>query len=170
VILRREHPGDRDAMFAVHAAAFARPDADVAPEAVLVDDLRDAGDIVAGLSIVALVAEQVVGHVVCSRARVDDVAVLGLGPLGVLPAHQRRGVGSALVHGVLAAADALDEPVVVLLGDPGYYRRFGFEPAVPLGVVPPVPEWEPYWQLRRLRAWGDGVRGAFRYAPGFDRV
>jgi putative acetyltransferase len=71
---------------------------------------------------------------------------------------------------VLAAADALDEPMVVLLGDPGYYSRFGFEPALPAGVVPPVAEWEPYWQLRRLRAWREGLRGEFRYAPAFDRV
>jgi putative acetyltransferase len=170
VILRREQQGDRASIFDVHAAAFVRPDQQVAAEALLVDDLRSAGDIVAGLSIVALRDTQVVGHVVCSRAWVAGAPVLGLGPLGVAPAYQRGGVGSALVHGVLAAADALDEPMVVLLGDPAYYARFGFEPAVPAGVVPPVAEWVPYWQLRRLHTWRGNLRGEFRYAPAFNRV
>ncbi|HEY3750045.1 MAG TPA: GNAT family N-acetyltransferase [Pseudonocardiaceae bacterium] len=53
-----------------------------------------------------------VGHVLVTRAHVDSSPVLGLGPLSVHPDHQRRGVGSALVHAVLAAADALDEPLV----------------------------------------------------------
>lgn len=126
VILRRETPIDRAAILAVHAAAFAHPEKIVSPEARLVDELRHDGDIVSGLSIVAEANSVVVGHVVCSRARIEDSASLGLGPLGVLPAHQRRGVGHPLMHAVLAAADALDEPAVVLLGDPGYYRRFGF--------------------------------------------
>ena len=170
MILRREQPGDEAAIFGVHAAAFARPNVDIAPEAPLVDELRATRDIVAGLSIVALVGDRLVGHVVCSRATIDGSAALGLGPLGVLPPHQRRGVGSALVHAVLAAADALDEPVVVLLGDPGYYRRFGFVPALPLGVQPPDPDWAPHFQLRQLTGWDAGLRGPFRYAPAFEGV
>jgi putative acetyltransferase len=73
------------------------------------------------------------------------------------------------VHAVLAAADALDAPEVVLLGDPAYYGRFGFVLAVPLGVLPPDPAWAPHWQIRTLTAW-DGAAGPFRYAPAFDRL
>ncbi len=169
VILRRELPSDRAAVREVHARAFARPDQDVAPEAVLVEGLRDDGDVVPGLSIVAEVDGGVVGHVVCSRARIGGAPSLGLGPLGVLPEHQRRGVGLALVHGVLAAADALGASEVVLLGDPGYYSRFGFVLAVPLGVLPPDPAWSEHFQLRTLTAWA-GVTGTFRYAPAFERL
>jgi putative acetyltransferase len=170
VILRREQPGDEATIFDVHAAAFARPNTEVAPEAPLVDELRSAGDIIAGLSIVALVGDRIVGHTVCSRATIEGAAALGLGPLGVLPTYQQRGVGKALVHAVLAAADALDEPVVVLLGDPAYYQRFGFVLAEPLGVQPPDPDWAPHFQLRQLTAWETGLRGSFRYAPAFDGV
>ena len=169
MILRRELPSDRAAVHEVHARAFTRPGEDVAPEAVLVDGLRDDGDVVPGLSIVAELNGRVVGHVVCSPARIGDRASLGLGPLGVLPAHQRRGVGSALVHGVLAAADALGAGEVVLLGDPGYYSRFGFVLAATLGITPPEPTWAPHFQVRTLTAWS-GAGGAFRYAPAFERL
>jgi putative acetyltransferase len=171
MILRRELPADRDAVRQVHLRAFARPGVDVAPEATLVDELRDDGDIVPGLSIVAEAdgGGGAVGHVVCSRARIGERPSLGLGPLGVLPEHQRRGVGSALMHGVLAAADALAAGEVVLLGSPNYYSRFGFVLAAPLGISPPEPGWAPHFQVRRLTTW-DGVSGPFRYAPAFDRL
>jgi len=173
VILRRELPADSDALREVHARAFARPGQDVAPEAILVDGLRAGGDVVPGLSIVAEADRSdgggVVGHVVCSRARIGGRPSLGLGPLGVLPAHQRRGVGTALMHGVLAAADALGASEVVLLGDPAYYARFGFVLAAPLGITPPEPAWAPHFQVRPLTAW-DAASGPFRYAPAFDRL
>jgi putative acetyltransferase len=97
-------------------------------------------------------------------------ASVGLGPLGVLPTYQRRGMGQALIHGVLAAADALDEPAVVLLGDPGYYRRFGFQAAQPLGILPTDPSWAEHFQVRPLNAWDGSLRGTFRYAKAFDAL
>jgi predicted N-acetyltransferase YhbS len=96
--------------------------------------------------------------------------VLGLGPLGVRPARQRSGVGTVLVHALLAVAEAAGEQLIALLGSPDYYRRFGFLPAAPLGVRPPEPAWGAPFQLRRLSAWDDGLAGAFRYAPAFDRL
>jgi putative acetyltransferase len=165
VLLRREQPADRAAIFAVHHKAF-----DNLAEPRLVDDLRDDGDIVAALSLVATFDDEVVGHVVCSPATVDERPSLGLGPLGVLPAHQRRGVGQALMHGVLAAADALGEPAVVLLGDPAYYRRFGFVLAETVWIAPPEPRWAPHFQVRKLSNWDDTLRGTFRYARAFDRL
>lgn len=170
MILRRELPRDGEAVRAVHAAAFARDDGGVPPEAVLVDALRSDGDIVPALSLVAERDGQVAGHVVCSRADIDGRPVLGLGPLGVLPAHQRRGVGRALMHGVLAAADALDEPCACLLGSVRYYAQFGFVLSHRLGVEPPDPAWREDFQIRRLTAWTDGIAGRFRYARAFDLV
>ena len=170
MILRRELPGDRAAVAAVHLAAFARPDTEDVPEARLVSDLHDDGSVIPGLSLVAMLGGDVVGHVMCSRASVDDKPCLGLGPIGVLPPRQRCGVGLALMHGALAAADALNEPAVVLLGDPGYYRRFGFVLAQPLGLLPPDPGWTEYFQVRPLTAWDGPMRGTFRYASAFDRL
>lgn len=168
--MRREAVQDRSAVHALHTAAFGGPDQQDVAEARLVDLLRAAGDSVPELSFVAVSAGRVVGHVTCSRASVDGAASLGLGPLGVRPASQRRGVGAALMHTVLGAADALGAPAVVLLGDPDYYRRFGFVRADELGVLPPEPAWGRHFQLRTLTAWQGGPVGTFRFAPAFSML
>ena len=111
---------------------------------------------------------EVVGYVVCTRGWVDGHPALGLGPLAVLPDVQGRGAGSALMHAVLGAADALEEPLVVLLGHTEYYPRFGFRPAAELGVDPPVDDWAPHFQVRTLGATRPDLSGVFRYAPAFD--
>jgi putative acetyltransferase len=109
---------------------------------------------------------------VCTRGAPAGVpGTLGLGPLGVHPDHQRRGVGLALMHAVLGAADALGEPVVVLLGDPDYYSRYGFVTASTLGIEAPEPAWGEHFQTRTLTAYDAARhRGAFAYAPAFDDV
>ena len=178
MLLRREVPGDETAVRRVHSLAFAHPDlpGDQVPEARLVDALRAGGHVVPVCSIVAVEYGDVVGHVVCSRASIVaaepavSAAVVGLGPLGVLPDRRRRGAGSALMHAVLAAADARNVAAVVLLGDPRFYRRFGFESASRWGIVPTNSSWEPAFQVRRLTAWDDRLRGEFRYAEPFQQL
>jgi len=170
MLIQREAPEHVDAIRAVTAAAFARPGEGAPPvEARLVDELRACDGWLPALSMVALGgAGEVIGHVVCTRAHVEAVPALGLGPLSVHPDHQRRGVGSALVHAVLGAADALDETVVVLLGSPAYYSRFGFVLADELGISPPDPAWRPHFQARPLSAFTPGVQGRFAYAEPFN--
>jgi putative acetyltransferase len=165
VLVRRERSADVDAVRSVHLAAFGR-----GGEARLVDELRGSDAWIGSLSLVACVGGVVAGHVVCSRATAGGDPVVGLGPLGVLPEFQRAGVGKALVHTVLGAADALGEPLVGLLGDPLYYSRFGFVPADEVGISPTVAEWVPYFQVRPLSAYDPLVRGTFVYAPSFDGV
>lgn len=169
MLIRREVSGDIEAIRAVHAAAFEAPAGQAVPvEPGLVDALRACDAWQPSLSLFALAGEQVVGHVVCSRAHVGGLPALGLGPLGVLPEHQRSGVGGALMHAVLGAADALNEPLVVLLGHTGYYPRFGFRPAAEYGVTPPVPEWAEHFQARPLTAYRSELRGQFTYAQPFN--
>ena len=90
--------------------------------------------------------------------------------IGVLPGMQGRGIGAALMHGVLAAADAIAEPAVFLLGEPAFYGRFGFVAASSIGVAAPDPEWGDYFQARRLTAWTPDLAGPFRYAQAFDAL
>ncbi|MGH4021052.1 MAG: GNAT family N-acetyltransferase, partial [Pseudonocardiaceae bacterium] len=171
VLIRRERADDRPAVRRLHAAAFARAELEgaEAPEARLVDDLRETAAWLGRLSLVGEVEDAVVGHVVCSRATLEPGGrpVLGLGPIGVLPTWQGQGIGSALMHAVLAAAGALDEPLVCLLGEPDFYRRFGFEPAGRCGVLPPDPAWSAHFQIRPLDSWSEGMTGTFRYAEPF---
>jgi len=172
VPVRRELPSDRDAARAVHLAAFATSDGRHAVEARLLDELRDEGDLLPELGWVVTHEGGVVAHVACSRSVLgaDSTSAVALGPIGVLPGHQRRGAGSALVHAGLGGADARGFHVVVLLGSPAYYGRFGFVPAASLGIEAADPLWGNHFQARPLTAW-DGTRtGAFRYAPAFDRL
>ncbi|WP_206790171.1 GNAT family N-acetyltransferase [Amycolatopsis sp. MtRt-6] len=172
MLIRRETPADQAAIHAVHSEAFRREPGGTPIEAPLVDDLRAEGDLINALSLVAVHDGAVVGHVCCSRARLGDHAetAVGLGPLGVLPAHQTSGVGSALMHAVVGAADALGYGLVVLLGEPAYYSRFGFVEAATLSIVSPDASWGKYFQARTLAAYEPTQSGAFTYAPALARL
>lgn len=82
--------------------------------------------------------------------------MLGLGPLGVAPAHQGQGVGSALVF--------------TLLGAPRYYRRFGFVPAREHKIRGSNHQWGDNFQARPLNPSGALLTGRFAYAEPFDRT
>lgn len=170
MMIRRESPADIGAIRSVTAAAFAREGQPDEPSEVgLVDRLRAHRCWLEPLSRVAVDTDgTVVGHVVCTRGTVgDDVPALGLGPVSVRPDRQRSGIGSALMHSVLGAADALGERLVALLGDPAYYHRFGFVAARRYGVTPEVAEWEPYFQVLPLVPGSSVPRGTFRYPEPF---
>jgi putative acetyltransferase len=141
-VIREEQPGDREAVRRVEEAAFGR-----AEEADIVDALR--GDPACALSLVALVDGEIVGHLLFSRG---DRAMT-LGPLAVLPSHQRSGVGSALMREGLKR---VPEPVV-LLGHREYYTRFGFRPAAPLGITNQWGIEDPAWMVRGELAPGEVV-------------
>jgi putative acetyltransferase len=173
VLVRREVPSDVGAVRRVVAEAFARDPrtglpVDGAPvEVRLLDRLRISDAWLPRLSWVA-VDDGRSSATWSARGRTSAAsAVVGLGPIGVQPQRQQAGVGSALVHAVLGAADALDVPLVGLLGDPGYYGRFGFRASTDLGVLPPEPGWGGHFQALALSAHSDGVRGTFRYAQPF---
>lgn len=175
MLVRRELAGDAASIRAVTAAAFARPGEDVPVEAPLVDWLRASPAWIPELSLVAVDPDgdddsRVAGHVLCTRGTVGTAPVLALGPLSVRPDRQRRGVGTALVHAVLGAADALGEPLVALLGSTAYYPRFGFRLASEFGITPRRPEWAAHFQVRTLTAYVPALRGEFAYPEPFDRM
>ena len=95
--------------------------------------LWEAGDVIPEFSFTALTDDGVVGHVTASQATVAADPVVAVGPIGVLPDLQGNGIGSALMDALLAGADGADVPLIVLLGAPEYYSRFGFRPAAGVG-------------------------------------
>jgi putative acetyltransferase len=178
VLIRRERPEDVADIRAVTAAAFSGVEHSAPPiepdgapgEATLVGWLRADPGWIPELSLVAEADGEIVGHAVATRGTLAGRPALGLGPVSVSPDRQRDGVGSALMHAILGAADAMGEPVVVLLGSPAYYGRFGFVPASSLGIEAPDPAWGDFFQARRLAAYDPGLRGPFSYAAPFDRL
>ncbi|MGY1671263.1 GNAT family N-acetyltransferase [Geodermatophilus sp. SYSU D00710] len=165
MIVRRERPAEHAAVAALHRAAFPTD-----AEARLVGELREDAGFLPHLSLVAVDGDDVVGHVIGTRGWIEPLGApaLGLGPIGVRPERQRRGVGTVLVHALVAVAEAAGESVVALLGDPAYYSRAGFVRASDLGIEPPDPAWGGHFQARRLA--GPEQRGTFRYAEPFSRL
>jgi len=93
--------------------------------------------------------------------------LLALGPIAVLPEHQRGGIGGALMARSIEIAEARGVPAIVLLGYPEYYVRFGFEPARALGIDPPADWPTDAWMARRGRTWSTRIVGRVRYPDAF---
>lgn len=166
VEIRAEAPGDRGAVREVNEAAFGRPD-----EAALVDALRDAGAPL--VSLVAVEGGEIVGYVLFSPVSVepkppDGFSASGLAPLAVLPERQRLGAGSRLVGEGFEVCRRSGYDAVFVLGDPAYYRRFGFATAATRGLRCEFPAPDEAFMVAELRPGAlDGVHGLVRYRPEF---
>jgi putative acetyltransferase len=129
---RPESPADVTAIREVNLAAFP-----TAAEADLVEALRDSDAWIDGLSIVADDGDgTAVAHALLTRCHVGGAPALALAPCAVLPRVQRRGAGSAAIRAALRAGRAMGENLVLVLGHPEYYSRFGFVPASRYGIRP----------------------------------
>jgi putative acetyltransferase len=130
-LIRQERAQDIPGICQVNEQAFGRPD-----EADIVDSLRQRAAIF--LSLVALQGEQVVGHILFSPVTVksdqSSFDAIALGPMAVLPSHQRSGIGSQLVRAGLEECRKMGQSIVIVLGHPEFYPRFGFKPALPFGI------------------------------------
>ena len=162
MIVRPEREDDIEAIRALTERAFrTAPHAD-GTEHLIIDRLRAAGALT--LSLVAEDGGAVVGHVAFSPVSVSDGSAgwYGLGPISVDPSRQGEGIGGGLVREGLARLEALGAAGCVLLGDPAYYGRFGFEqdPRLKLDGVPP----EYFMRVAFSPVYGEGT---VSYHPGF---
>ncbi|MFB6869229.1 GNAT family N-acetyltransferase [Agromyces sp. NPDC056389] len=172
-MIRPFRPGDRAVVERLLATAFETPatTADAPPiEVGLNTALLGSDALIPHLTLVAEIDDEVVGYCISTRATIGEAEALGLGPIGVLPSHQGRGIGAALVAETVRVADEHGEAVIVLLGDPAYYGRFGFVAGSQLGITAPDAGWREYFQALRLAAATDAHRGRFRYARPFDEL
>lgn len=167
MIVRNESASDRADVRSVNLAAFGR-----SAEADLVDALREQADPI--VSLVAQVEGAVVGHVLFSPVALDghpELRLMGLGPMAVAPAHQRRGVGSALVRVGLEHCRQLGAGAVVVLGHPWFYPRFGFAPSVRWGIRSEYRAPDEAFMLIELQpGYLQGVSGIVRYHAAFRGV
>jgi putative acetyltransferase len=167
ISIRPERPGDAPQVRDIHDVAFGGP-----LEGQIVDGIRGTDRWIPGGSLVAELDGTVVGHVLLSEGDLvaDDGSarrIWVVGPLGVIPARQGRGVGSALMRSAIALAVERGQPVLALLGHAGYYRRFGFGSARALGLAPPQPWPDEHWLALPLPGWNNSIRGTVHYPAAF---
>jgi putative acetyltransferase len=171
--IRAETTADAAAIGLLHDAAFDDPQV-----ALLVEAVRASDGYVPALALVAELADEsgtpIVGHVMTSRAELvtddgEQIPILMLSPLGVLPDHQRRGIGLALSQAVLAIADLRPEPLVVVQGHPAYYPRLGFVRGRTTGILPPahLGAIDRAWMVRRRPGSRSDLRGRVSYPQAF---
>ena len=140
ITVRPETAEDIRAIDVVNLSAF-EGDA----EAHLVGTLRQSPGFVPGLSLVAEFNGRIVGHVLLSKVRYQDAQgerdILALAPMSVVPSQSHRGIGAELLQGAVSRARELGFPAIVVVGEPEYYGRFGFEPGARwrLQCTPPAP-------------------------------
>jgi putative acetyltransferase len=161
-MIRLEGAGDHAAVRDLLLRAFPGP-----AEADLVDALRAAGDL-----ILALVAEggSVVGMIGFSRVTIagSSLRAAALAPVAVAPERQRHGLGSALIREGLARLRAAGEDLILVLGEPAFYARFGFERRHAARLRTPYDG--PYLQAMPLNGRGLKAEGAVHYAPAFSAL
>lgn len=165
--IRAEAQTDLQAIREINEHAFGRK-----LEADLVDAIRASDRFVPEFSLVAEEGDELVGHVLLSYVGLEPGMhqILQLGPLAVRPAHQRRGVGAALMTEALRLADERAEPMVMIEGDPAYYARFGFRRSQELGIEPPRCVEAKHFMVRPLRAYDPALRGRAVYSEAFQAV
>lgn len=167
--VRHESPSDGAPIAAIYQAAFGRAD-----EGRIVERIRR--QCPEALSLVASEGERVVGHLLFSPVTIrsnggDTLSGFGLGPMAVVPARQRRGIGSMLVGQGLRELAGRGCPYVVVLGHPAYYPRFGFESASRHGLIcqwPGVPD-EAFMIFVIDPPVIEGLKGQVVYRPEFER-
>ena len=167
VIIRPEAPADFVAVAEINTLAFG-----ASGEAQLVAALRQ---LPGTISLVADRLGQPVGHICFSSAVITgaetDTPVIALAPMAVLPEVQGMGIGSRLVEAGMAACRRAGHRLVVVLGHPWFYPRFGFVPAAPYGIhyPQPVPE-EVFMLLELVPDAAKDISGTVRYPSAFSLV
>jgi putative acetyltransferase len=162
VIIRSERAGDVGPIAELITRAFDNAPHASGKEASIVERLRRDGNL--AMSLVAIDEVRIVGHIAFSRVLIDaeECEWFGLGPVAVRPEQQRQGIGGALIEYGLAGLRKAGAYGCVVLGEPGYYGRFGFE--TDAGLTYPGPPAE-YFQ--RIVFHGHAPRGIVEYAPAF---
>ena len=172
-VIRKEAPRDFNAVYELVREAFANTEHGDHDEQDLVDRLRGAAAFIPELSLVAEWRGQVAGHILFTRAFIRQDAreweTLVLGPLAVMPALQRQGIGGSLIRAGHVAAERQGFRSVLLVGHPAYYPRFGYKPAENFGLTTALALPPGVFQACELVTGGlDGVQGQLAFAPEFQ--
>jgi putative acetyltransferase len=167
ITIRDETAGDLEAIYSVNEQAF-----ETNAEAELVDLLRMRGKAV--ISLVAEVGGEIVGHILFSPVSIEPPVTnwkaLGLAPVGVVPGYQRQGIGKALVKVGLERSKQLGIALVVVLGHPSYYPKFGFKKASEYELANEYQADEAFMAIELKPGVLNDYKGLVKYAPEFNEL
>ncbi|HBW29442.1 MULTISPECIES: GNAT family N-acetyltransferase [Nostocaceae] len=142
-------------------------------ETQLIDEIRISEFYIPELSLIYEINHIVVWHILFSYIELvgeENLQVLGLAPMAVHPEFQRKGIGSALVKTGLEKADARGESLVIVLGYPQFYSRFGFIPSVNCKIESPFPVPDDVFMVKTLQSYQEKYQGKVIYPPAFSKV
>ena len=170
VIIRREIPEDISGIVSINNEAFGQDN-----EGRLVNLLRETSSI---LSLVAVDDNgKLLGHILFSRIQIvspdgSEFPAVALAPMAVAKKYQNKGIGSRLIREGMKTLQKMEEMIVVVLGHPWYYPKFGFEPAKQYGITPPFKvrdqnAWMVYFLEPDLKG---QVEGMVHYPEAFNQV
>ena len=161
--IRKEQRGDLSAIYDLIQSAFSDKEFSSGTEGGIVNKLRHDGDLT--VSLVATRSDVIIGHIAFSPASVAEQSshIFALGPVAADPALRFQGIGSALISEGLAQIKDKGARACVLVGDPNYYKRFGFvgDCGLRSGSLPP--------SVVQSLVWGDPLPGGeITFAPAFS--
>lgn len=171
--IRPETHDDYQSIYQLNKTAFGREN-----EAVLIDNIRDSYNYIPTLSLVAIINDQIVGYIMFSYIDlinyhafgVNKMKTLGLAPLAVAPTHQKQGIASQLIATGFQLASDRGEPLIVILGEPGFYQKFGCLPAINYQIESASNIPSKYWMIKPLENYHDLYKGQVNYPEYFNDV
>lgn len=167
MLIRKEETKDYDMIYLVVKKAFANAEHTDGNEHDLVNALRSSEAYVPELSLVAEVDGMIVGHIMFTKAAIEDTIVLALAPLSVLPEYQRQGIGTALIREGHVIAKKLGYNYSVVLGSEKYYPRTGYLPADTFMIEAPFDVSRENFMACKLNENAPDIHGTIRYAKEF---
>ena len=165
--IRQEQPADHNAVFHVVKEAFARAEHTDGNEQNLVTALRNSKSFIPELSLVAMEDGIIVGHILFTSAFVNDIEVLALAPLSVLPGYQNRGIGLSLIKEGHRIARKLGYQYSVVLGHAKYYPKAGYVPASQYGVKAPFEVEDQNFMIACFDGNEEKLNGIMKYDAAF---
>jgi putative acetyltransferase len=168
MIIRCETLQDYPKITEVVTLTFGQPN-----EAKLVEEIRSSDYYIPELSFVAEIDGNIVGHVLFSYIHLvnkETLLVLALAPVGVHPQFQNQGIGSAMVEYGLEKADAFGEALVIVLGHPSFYNRFGFVSSTNYNIKSPFEVPPEAFMVKPLKNYEPKYIGEVVYPQAFHSV
>lgn len=167
MLIRQAESSDYETIYSVVKCAFDSAEHADGNEQDLVNALSKSEAFIPELSLVAEIDGKIVGHIMFTKATVGDKTVLALAPLSVLPEHQRKGIGTALIVEGHKIAKALGYGYSIVLGSAEYYPRMGYLPAEKFGISAPFDVPNENFMACRLNSNEPNIRGIMKYANEF---